>query len=48
MDFLRVQLATLEAALAPRAPIDYNAEFAAQLAERKTSLTVERMPENAE
>lgn len=38
--FLKRHLAQLDEALAPRAPIDYNAEFARQIAARKTSLVV--------
>jgi hypothetical protein len=40
VEFLKRQLAALNEALAPLPPVDYNAEFAKQLAARKTSLTV--------
>ncbi len=47
-EFLERQLAVLNAALAPRPPMDYNAEFRKQLAERKTSVVVTFTKEFAE
>jgi hypothetical protein len=40
IEFLRRLAAKLDEALKPAPPVDYNAEFAKQLAARTTSLTV--------
>lgn len=48
IDFLKRQLAALNAALAPLPPIDYNVEFRKQIDARKTSLTVTFTKEFAE